>query len=113
MKAHTRRVRIGARGGTVVQRAASTLGVLRTAVRGFDLTGGQTWSRDYDGEAFAATDPSGRFTAVAHDDLLDLLDTTGTVVRTEKDVRSALFTGDGELVTVSMSGRLRWWASPL
>jgi hypothetical protein len=99
---------IGQHGGTLVQRAVSTSGLLRTQIRGFDLSGTQTWARDYDSEAFVATDPSGRYTAVAHDGVLDLLDAGGGAIRTEEDVRSALFTETGELVTVSLAGHLRW-----
>jgi hypothetical protein len=40
--------------------------------------------------------------------VLDLLDADGAVIRTDHDVRSALFTRTGELVAVTMSGELKW-----
>jgi hypothetical protein len=103
---------LGRSGGTVLQRSMGPGTDRRTAVRGIDLEGRQTWSRDYPEEVFAATDPSGDFVALTHDETLELLDREGRTVATRRNVESAAFTAGEELVTVSPDGQVRWEALP-
>ncbi|MGH3809854.1 MAG: hypothetical protein ACRDRU_25190, partial [Pseudonocardiaceae bacterium] len=49
---------LGAVGGVVLNRSINGVGERSTFVRGIDLTGRQTWSRNLSGEAFAAMHPS-------------------------------------------------------
>ena len=101
----------GTAGGVVVQRSVDQAGRRRTLVRGVDLRGRQTWSRNLDGEVSVAADPSGRRFALAYDSVLELLDAEGGTVARHDGVDSALFTASGELVTVSPSGQVRWHAA--
>jgi hypothetical protein len=99
---------IGRQGGVVLERAASSDGQFRTAVRGIGLDGAQSWARDYDTEAVVTVDPSGRHTAIAHDGEMEVLDLAGKTVRTEPGTAAARFTPDGELMTATTSGAFRW-----
>jgi hypothetical protein len=98
----------GTASGVVVQRTVDQDQRRRTSVRGVDLAGRQTWSRDLDGEAAVAASPSGRLFALAHGGVLELVDATGKTVSIRDGVDTGLFTASGELVTVSSSGQVRW-----
>jgi hypothetical protein len=98
---------IGSQGGVVVGRSSSGDGQVRTAVRGIDLQGMQTWARDFAGEALVTADRSGARTAIAYNGTLEVLDAAGNVTHSEPEVGSALFTENGELVVATLSGKVR------
>ncbi|WP_117214964.1 hypothetical protein [Allorhizocola rhizosphaerae] len=98
---------IGPHGGVVVGRSISGDGQVRTAVRGIDLQGSQTWARDFAGEALIAAEHSGARTAIAYNGILEILDTAGNVAYSEPDIGSALFAENGELVVATLSGKVR------
>jgi hypothetical protein len=98
---------LGRSGGIVLQRSMSR-GERRTAIRGIDLSGRQTWARDYPEEVLVAADPSGRRFALAHGGKLELVDHQGRTRATYQGIDSAVFTVNGELVTATHDRQVRW-----
>jgi hypothetical protein len=99
---------IGLRSAAIVQRSVDDRGRVRTMIRGIALDGTQTWTRDYESEAFVAVSPSGDHIAIVHDRTLDLIDKAGKVTRTIPGIRAARFTAGGELVVADVDGGVDW-----
>lgn len=99
---------VGLRSGAVTQRSVDDRGQVRTMIRGIDLDGAQTWTRDYESEALVAVSPSGDHIAIVNDLTLDLIGKTGKGTRTIRGVRAARFTATGELVTANVHGNVEW-----
>ncbi|WP_158894745.1 hypothetical protein [Amycolatopsis anabasis] len=99
----------GTAGGIVLERSLGPEGRRQTAIRGVDLGGNQTWTRNVSAEALVAGAPSGQLFAVAQRNTLELVDGTGATTATTVDVASARFTASGTLVTVSTNGNVTWY----
>ncbi len=100
--------RLGPEGGVLVQRQMDSDGRPATALQGFGADGAATWTRQFSSEALVEVAPDGGRQAIVHDGVLDLLDRHGNVVGHRDQVSSALFTAEGELVTTTPSGQVRW-----
>lgn len=99
---------LGETSGAVWERSADQTGAHHTAVRGIDLEGRQTWSRDLTGEASVSASPDGRLFALASGGTLELVDANGTTTSARAGVAAAMFTAAGELVTVDLGGTVHW-----
>lgn len=95
-------------GGAVLSRSVNGAGERSTSIRGIDLTGRQTWSRNLRGEAFVAMHPSNGLVALTHHGKLELLDSQGHTQSIRDSIASAMFTASGELVTVGSDGKVHW-----
>jgi hypothetical protein len=99
---------LSAVGGVVLNRTINGAGQRNTSVRGIDLAGLQTWSRDLSGEAFVAIHPANGLVALTHDGRLELVDSQGHSHGVRDSVASAMFTASGELVTIGLDGKVHW-----
>ncbi|MBP2320539.1 hypothetical protein JOF56_000924 [Kibdelosporangium banguiense] len=99
---------LGTTGGLVLQREVSQTQQHRTKIRGIDLQGKQTWSKDLPGEASIAANPTGTNFAIATQGKLELIDPNGTTISTQDQVASATYTPTGELVTITPTGQIKW-----
>lgn len=98
----------GTAGGVVLERSMDGGQRRRTAIRGVDQRGQQTWARDVLGEASVSAAPDGQRFALAANGKLDVVDGAGKTVTGRPDVASARFTASGTLVTVSPNGHVEW-----
>ncbi|RJQ81755.1 hypothetical protein D5S17_04065 [Pseudonocardiaceae bacterium YIM PH 21723] len=96
----------GHRSGVVLRRTMDGVGAHRTAVRGVDVQGRQTWSRDYPARVTVAVNPEGTLVAVVQGTVLELFGATGNRLDRRAGVLAARFTPDGELVTVGADHRI-------
>lgn len=94
----------GAGPAVLVEHTVRGEGIRHTAMRAFDRDGKPVWSRDFDSEVFVAADPGRARFAISGAARFEVLDAAGGLIAERDDVVSALFTDDGELVTVLDTG---------